>query len=99
MKKEIKKISEIFKLLSNESRLCILINLCLNGEKKVGDLQICAGSSQSFVSQQLAKLKAMDIVKDRKEGIEVYYSLINKDVCNIIKNLNLKDINNFKENK
>lgn len=90
MKKEIKKISEIFKLLSNESRLCILSNLCLNGEKKVSELQTCAGSSQSFVSQQLSKLKAMGIVKDRKEGQEVYYCLVNKDVCDIIKSLNLK---------
>lgn len=89
MKKEIKKLSENFKLLSNEARLCIIINLCLNGEKKVSELQICSGSSQSFVSQQLAKLKAMGVVKDRKTGKEVYYSLVDKEVCNIIKSLNL----------
>jgi ArsR family transcriptional regulator len=88
MKKEIKKLSEIFKLLSNESRLCILTNLCLNGEKKVSELQICSGSSQSFVSQQLAKLKAMGVVEDKKIGKEVYYCLIDKEVCNIIKSLN-----------
>jgi DNA-binding transcriptional ArsR family regulator len=53
IEKKIFQMSEIFKILSNEVRLCILTNLCKNGEKRVNDLQTCANSSQSFVSQQL----------------------------------------------
>lgn len=89
MKKEIQKTSEIFKLLSNEVRLCIVVNLHLNGEKKVNELQDCSGASQSFVSQQLSKLKAAGIIKSRKEGQQVYYSIANEDVLNIIKNINI----------
>ena len=80
-----KEIAEIFKVLSNEVRLCILTNLCFNGEKKVNELQRCAGSSQSFVSQQLIKLKHMGIIVDRKEGVEVYYKLSDERIEKIIK--------------
>jgi RNAse (barnase) inhibitor barstar len=33
MKKEVKELASIFDVLSNEVRLCILINLCKNKEK------------------------------------------------------------------
>lgn len=89
MKKEIIEMADMFKILSNEVRLCIITDLCLNGEKKVRELQNCSGASQSFVSQQLAKLKAMGVVKDRKEGSEVYYSLKDNKMCSFIKNLDL----------
>lgn len=89
MKKGIQETSEIFKLLSNEVRLCIVVNLHLNGEKKVNELKDCSGASQSFVSQQLAKLKSAGIIKSRKEGQQVYYSLSNEQVSNIINNLKI----------
>lgn len=89
MKKNITEMANIFKILSNDVRLCILANLCFNGEKKVTDLQNCAGASQSFVSQQLSKLKALNIVESRKEGLEIYYSLKDKRICSIIKSLDI----------
>lgn len=87
MNAKISKMSSIFKILSNEVRLCIVSNLCLNGKKKVGDLQICTNSSQSFVSQQLSKLKAQNIIDSEKIGNEVYYFMKDKEVCDIIKNI------------
>lgn len=89
MKKKIFQMSEIFKVLSNDVRLCILTNLCKNGEKRVNDLQICANSSQSFVSQQLSKLKSMGIISANKVGNEVYYSIVNKEIKDIIEKLEL----------
>ena len=52
MKQKITEMSNIFKILSNEVRLCILVNLCNNEEKRVTDLQCCSNSSQrnSFVT-------------------------------------------------
>lgn len=79
--------AELFKILSNNVRLCILTNLCKNGEKKVNELQQCTNSSQSFVSQQLVKLKYMGIISDRKEGTEVYYKLVDKNIENTIKKI------------
>lgn len=84
-------IAELFKVLSNNVRLCILTSLCVNEEKKVTDLTICSNSSQSFVSQQLIKLKHMGIIEDRKEGSNVYYKIKDKRVKNIIKKIVLEE--------
>jgi len=80
----------VFKVLSNNVRLCILSNLYLNGEKKVSDLQQCSNSSQSFVSQQLIKLKHMGIISDRKDGVEVYYKICDDKYLDIIKRIVLE---------
>jgi len=83
--------SKLFKVLSNNVRLCILTNLCKNGEKRVSDLQECALASQSFVSQQLIKLKDMGIITDRKDGVEVYYRVTDEKVKDILKKIVLED--------
>lgn len=82
---------ELFKILSNNVRLCILTNLCKNGEKRVSDLQICANASQSFVSQQLMKLKYMGIIIDRKDGVEVYYKICDERIKAIIERIVLEE--------
>ena len=97
MKQSITEMSNIFKILSNEVRLCILVNLCNSEEKRVTDLQCCSNSSQSFVSQQLSKLKALGIVSSHKNGVETYYYLTDKKICDIIKKLGL--VNNKCSNK
>ena len=97
MKQKITEMSNIFKILSNEVRLCILVNLCGGEEKRVTELQCCSNSSQSFVSQQLSKLKALGIVSSHKNGVETYYYLTDKKICDIIKKLGL--VNNKCNNK
>ncbi len=89
MKRNVKEMANIFDILSNEVRLCILLNLCKNYEKNVGSLQSCAKASQSVVSQQLAKLKAMGIISSTKVANEVFYSIVDEDVASIIKNLKI----------
>lgn len=89
MNSKLYETQELFKILSNEVRLCILINLCKCGELKVGDLQNCASSSQSFVSQQLSSLKKQKIISSRKIGLEVYYKVIDNRICEIINKLDL----------
>lgn len=78
-------MAEIFDVLSNSVRLCILTNLYFHTEKNVGGLQTCAGASQSVVSQQLAKLKALGIISSKKIGNEVYYHISNEVVKKILK--------------
>lgn len=91
MEKSLKELAMIFDVLSNEVRLCILVNLCKNYEKNVGSLQVCAKASQSVVSQQLAKLKAMGIITSTKVGNEVFYSISDKEIISIIRNLKIAE--------
>jgi len=64
----------LMKALGNESRLMILCTLA-EGERSVGELNAMIPLSQSALSQQLARLRAQDIVKTRRESQTIYYSL------------------------
>ena len=66
--------AEFFKTLGHPARLAILDNL-RSGEKSVRELEIALEADQSTVSQQLARLRASNIVEGRKEGTTVYYSV------------------------
>lgn len=92
MKNKIIHMAEIFKMLSNDIRLCILVNLCINAEIKVTELQECSKASQSLVSQQLAKLRIANIISADKRGNEVYYSIKDNEIKEIINNTILKDM-------
>ena len=67
--------AEIFKALSNPVRLEV-IDVLLDGEKCVCEIiEKLNKYEQPHISKSLAKLKAAGIVKDRKEGLNIYYSL------------------------
>ncbi len=69
------KKAEIFKALSNPVRLDI-IDLLLDGERCVCKIQQELNKyEQPHISKSLAKLKAVGLIKDRREGMNVYYSL------------------------
>ncbi|MGE0424271.1 MAG: ArsR/SmtB family transcription factor [Reyranellaceae bacterium] len=60
--------------LSNERRLMVLCELS-EGEMTVGDLAERVGLSSSALSQHLAKLRADDLVRTRREAQTIYYRL------------------------
>ena len=67
--------AEIFKALSNPARLDIIDQL-LEGEKCVCEIQAALEKyEQPHISKSLAKLKSAGLIKDRREGMNVYYSL------------------------
>ncbi|MCI1273303.1 MAG: metalloregulator ArsR/SmtB family transcription factor [Clostridiaceae bacterium] len=68
------KKTEIFKALANPMRLQI-IDLLLNGEKCVCEIVKELNYEQSHISKGLVKLKSVHLIKDRKDGLNVYYSL------------------------
>lgn len=69
------KKAEIFKALANPVRLDI-IDLLLEGEKCVCEIQQALKKyEQPHISKSLARLKSIGLIKDRKEGLNVYYSL------------------------
>ncbi len=66
--------SSFLKALGHEGRLMILCHLC-SGEKTVTELEKLLSSRQASVSQQLARLRLEGLVKYRREGKTIYYTL------------------------
>lgn len=62
------------KALANENRLMVLCHLA-QGEKSVKELEGLLGIRQPNLSQQLARLRAEGLVRDRRDATSVYYSL------------------------
>ncbi len=80
---ELYRLSGLFKLFGDQTRIKILYTL-LEGERCVQDIADHIGMSQSSVSHQLRILKQSQLVKFRREGRTVYYSLADAHVCTII---------------
>ncbi len=76
----------LLKAMANESRLMILCQLS-EGEKTVSELQSLLGLSQSALSQHLAVLRRERIVKARKQGQSVIYTITGDDATAIMKTL------------
>ena len=70
----IQELAEFSKIFGDATRIRILQTL-LEGERNVGDLADVLEMSQSAVSHQLRVLRQNDLVKYRKEGKTVFYSL------------------------
>ncbi len=76
----------LMRALANEHRLLILCQLAA-GERGVGELVAAVGLSQSAVSQHLARLRAEGLVKTRREGQAIFYSLASDEVSRVIATL------------
>ena len=82
--KTFKDLSETFKTISDKTRLEILYALSKQ-ELCVCDLSAVVNMSISLVSHQLRLLRDKKLVKFRKEGKSVYYSLDDDHVVQLIK--------------
>ena len=80
---EIEKVSRIFKLLSDATRLKILLTL-EQGERNVTSIAEVVQMEQSAVSHQLKLLKDNRMVKARREGKTVFYRLDDQHVFDIL---------------
>lgn len=78
-KEFIQELAEFFKIFGDGTRICIL-QILLEGERNVGELAEALEMSQSAVSHQLRVLRQNDLVKYRKEGKTVFYSLDDEHV-------------------
>ncbi len=76
-------LAELFKIFGDSTRVKMLYAL-LEGELCVCDLASLMEVSQSAVSHQLRVLKASKLVKFRREGRTVYYSLADEHVLSIL---------------
>ena len=66
--------AEFFKALAHPLRIRVL-EILVNGERSVNELQEILGVDQPTVSQQLAVLRAKNIVDARKERTVVRYAV------------------------
>ncbi len=80
---ELTRLSEVFKVFADSSRLRIIAAL-LTEEMCVCDLTESLGMTQSAVSHQLRLLRNAHLVKTRREGKSVFYSLDDDHVVSII---------------
>ncbi len=73
----------LMKVLANPDRLMLLCQIS-QGEKAVGELETLTGIQQPTLSQQLTVLRKNQIVKTRREGKNIYYSVSSKPALAII---------------
>jgi DNA-binding transcriptional ArsR family regulator len=73
-------MADLFGMLSDPSRLKILMYLQDHDEVCVGDLADWAEISESAVSHALRLLRAHGIVDTRRDGRWIYYALVDEHV-------------------
>ncbi|BFL75643.1 ArsR/SmtB family transcription factor [Finegoldia magna] len=75
-------LSDMFKIFGDQTRMKILMAL-ESGELCVCDIAAVMDMSQSAISHQLRVLKQSNIVKTRRQGKVVYYSISDDHVKEI----------------
>lgn len=94
MKDIIRMQSEAYKTFSNPARLQIIQLLCdeeMNASKLVRE----TGISKANLSQHMGMLVANGVVKARKEGVQVFYSLADEKIekaCNLMQEVVIDEI-------
>jgi len=71
----VRELAQVFKLLSDETRLRILFYLAQNHELHVTELCARLGQSQPAVSHHLALLRVSGLIEARREGKHNFYSV------------------------
>jgi len=76
-------VAELFKNFSDSTRIRILYSL-INKERSVNEIAELLNMNQSAISHQLRILKNSKLIRNRRDGKTVYYSLDDDHVYNII---------------
>jgi DNA-binding transcriptional ArsR family regulator len=74
--------AEVFRVMSAPMRLKIISSLC-NGEKNVGDLLREIDTTQPNMSQHLNTLYQSGVLGKRREGVQIFYRIINDRVVTL----------------
>lgn len=80
---EMQDLAEFFKVFGDPTRLKILYILKYS-EMCVLDIAHMLSMTQSAISHQLRVLKQMDLVKNRREGKTIFYSLADSHIVTIL---------------
>ncbi len=76
-------VTELFKAFGDSTRIRILYVL-FESDMCVGDIALLLGMTQSAISHQLKALKNARLIKSRKDGKTVFYSLSDSHVRTMI---------------
>jgi len=76
------KAAEVFRVMSAPMRLRIISALC-NGEKNVGELLSEIDTTQPNMSQHLNTLYQAGVLGKRREGVQIYYRIVNDRVVTL----------------
>lgn len=78
--------AQLLTAMANPKRLLILCNL-LEQERSVSELSRIVQLEQSPLSQHLSKLRALGLVKTRRDGQTIYYRLASEPVTQVLSTL------------
>ena len=79
----VERLADVFKIMGDPSRVKIIYAL-LQTELCVSDLAAVVGISQSGISHQLRLLRDARLVKTRRDGQTVFYSLDDYHIINLL---------------
>lgn len=71
------------KVLSNSDRMMLLCEIG-QGEKCVSELEVALDLHQPTLSQQLTVLRKENLVKTRREGKQIYYTLASEIAVSVM---------------
>ena len=74
--------AEVFRVMSAPMRLKIISCLC-NGEKNVSELLEAIDTTQPNMSQHLNTLYQAGVLGKRREGVQIYYRIVNDRVVTL----------------
>jgi ArsR family transcriptional regulator len=95
MKELFKLQADICKTMSNPIRMEIIYAL-KEGERGVGELVESTGLTKSNVSQHLSVLKKASMVKSRRDGQNIFYSIANEkllEACRLMREVLMEELN------
>ena len=76
------KAADLFRVMSAPMRLRIIRALCI-GEKNVGELLAEVDTTQPNMSQHLNTLYQAGVLGKRRDGVQIYYRIINDRVVTL----------------
>ena len=80
-------VAELLKVIAHPVRLCIVNGLLEKGTCNVSFIQNCLDTPQSTISQHLQRLRSAGVVKGKREGTEIYYSIANEKIALLVQKL------------
>ncbi len=90
--------ADVCRVLGSANRIKI-IEALREGERSVGELSVILGLRQANVSQHLAVMRSKGVLKTRKVGTSIYYSVSNPKIvqaCDLMRQVLLEQL---KENE
>ncbi len=74
---------QLLKALAHPARMAIL-EILRGGEECVCHLEAALGYRQAYISQQLMVLREADLLRDRREGSNVYYRVVHPEIYAVL---------------